>query len=486
MKPGRILLFIAAVLCLVATIGWAFPEKGVDVGPVHMGFLSPKRFLESQRAQREEMRIDSMFNAERTDITDSIAYYRYVLDSSNLRFWLPDVHYFDHLWANVSTASAEGRIVRILHYGDSQIEMDHITSRLRSYMQCTFGGGGPGMMPFRTITPSLTVRHDCHGELLHLASFGDSTVVRSRGNYGLMMQSFRLEGGEAVVSYKASRSNSVDDRVKAFRRITFIGDARGPVSTTLTDRSSKKTYDTQRLQAGIGKAEWTLDTASTAVRLQVDGAADLYCVLLDSSAGVAVDNIPMRGCSGQQFTMVGAEKLKEAYSQMPVGLIIMQFGGNSVPYFHNSKDISEYCRSIGRQIDHVHRCCPDALILFVGPSDMCRRYRGEMQTYPVIPELVDSLAATALRHGVAYWSIYHAMGGDGSMPKWVRQGLAGNDHIHFTQRGADMMGDMMGEAFDASYRIYQLEQRHKAVSARYKAAKEEHGKSYPAKKRRRK
>ena len=470
MKPEKTLLVLTSVLALVALIGLLVPDEGIEVGGVNISLPSPNRFFSDQNERRRMSAEDSTFYAERTNISDSLTYYRNVVDSSNLRFWLPDPHYFDPLWANLSTASSEGRTVRILHYGDSQIEMDHITSRVRSYMQNTFGGGGPGMMPFRSITPSLTVRHDTHGDLLHLASFGDSTVVRSRGNYGIMMQCFRLEGGEAIVSYRASRSNSVDDRVKSFRKVTLIGFAHSPVNSSLTDRSNKHSYDSHKMPQGVGKAEWMLDTASTSVRLSVNGAVDLYCVMLDSIAGVAVDNIPMRGCSGQQFTMVNKEKLSYAYSQMPVGLIIMQFGGNSVPYFHKTSDVSEYCQSIGRQIDYVHECCPDALILFVGPSDMISR-NGKRHTYEIIPELVDSLAATATRHGAAYWSIYHAMGGENSMLQWQKQGLAGSDFIHFTQRGADLMGDLMGEAFDASYQVYKLEKRNQSVLERHKSAK---------------
>lgn len=486
MKKGKIQLFLCSVLGLVAVFGVVIPNPGNDESTPLLTFPTPKRFLEDQCARREEQRIDSTFVAERAIVTDSIEYYRFVIDSSEIRFWLPNANYFDTLWANLATASADGRIVRILHYGDSQIEMDHITSRLRSYMQRTFGGGGPGMMPFKTITPSLTVRHDSYGDLKHLASFGDSTVIRSRGNYGIMMQCFRLDGGEAIVNYRASRSNSVDDRVKSFRRVTLISDARSPLSTSLTDRDNKRTYDTRRITNGVGRAEWELDTASTSVRLLANGAADLYCVLLDSSAGVAVDNIPMRGCSGQQFTMVNVDKLTASYDQMSVGLVIMQFGGNSVPYFHTTKSISDYCQSMGKQIDYVKSCCPGALILFVGPSDMSRRRGGDLQSYPIIPELVDSLASTAMRHGAAYWSIYHAMGGNGSMPQWTSKGLAGKDYIHFTQKGADLMGDKMSEAFNASYRLYQLEERSRTMEAQHDAAKADFKKAKIVKKRRHK
>ena len=458
MKSSRILLFIACIIAALASLGAVFPDEGVEVANHHVGFTS----LHALAANHEEHTIE-VTPAEPPEmgmLRDSVSYYRTLVSDGDLRFWQPNEHYFDAFWHNVERARREGRIVRILHYGDSQIEMDHISSRLRSHLQQRFGGGGPGMVPFRTITPSMTIRQGTFGELTHLASFGDSTVHRSRGDYGPMMQSFRLGGGNAGTTLRASQSTSVDERAKRFSRITLIYNNRGRhIGANLADRQHKATYPQQTPAGGIGSLTWQLDSATNNVKLGVNGNADLYCVLLDDGSGVAVDNIPMRGCSGQQFTLVPTDKLTAAYAQMDVGLIILQFGGNSVPYLKTPAQISKYCQSIGRQIDHIRQCCPNAKVLFIGPSDMSTRLRGQLQTYPVIPELIDSLAATAVSHGIAFWSIYHAMGGHNSMPEWTRQGLAGQDYIHFSQRGADLMGDRLSQALDNSYTLYRLNRR---------------------------
>ncbi len=458
MKPPRILLFIACVIAALAAVGELMPDDGVEVAGRHLGFAS-LHTLVAQREAATPVETTPAEPPEMLQLRDSVDYYRSLVARGDLRFWLPDAHYLDAFWRAAERARRDGRTLRILHYGDSQIEMDHITSRLRANMQRRFGGGGPGMVPFHTITPSLTVSQSNTGEVVHLSSFGDSTVVRSSGNYGPMMQCFRLGGG-AGTTLRASRSASVDDRTKRFSRITFVFNNRGNrVDATLSDRQHKADYPQGTADGGVGSFVWQLDSATNAVRLNVHGTADLYCVLLDDGAGLAVDNIPMRGCSGQQFTLIPHEKLSAAYDQMDVGLIILQFGGNSVPYLKTSKQISTYCQSLGRQLDHLHLCCPEAKLLFIGPSDMSTRLRGQLQTYPVIPELIDSLAATAVRHGAAFWSIYHAMGGHNSMPEWTRQGLAGQDYIHFSQRGADLMGDRLSEALNNSYTLFRMERR---------------------------
>ncbi len=42
------------------------------------------------------------------------------------------------------------KVVRILHYGDSQIEADRISGYLRYKLQQQFGGSGPGLIPAKT------------------------------------------------------------------------------------------------------------------------------------------------------------------------------------------------------------------------------------------------------------------------------------------------------------------------------------------------
>ena len=150
------------------------------------------------------------------------------------------------------------------------------------------------------------------------------------------------------------------------------------------------------------------------------------------------------------------QQLADAYSLMDVGLIIMQFGGNSVPYLQGEKSIKTYCDGMGVQIVRMPQGCPKAKILFIGPSDMSTSENGELRSYTCLPQLVATLQATANAHGAAYWSIYHAMGGLNSMTAWVSQGLGGPDYVHFSQRGVDIMGDRLSKAFDNMYTIYKL------------------------------
>lgn len=461
MKSHKILLFFALVIGLLALLCVVFPKDGVTLFGKELHFAKLNKVL----APEEAVNLDSIMAAqelvmkELDGLKDSVAFYKAQLDSSDIRFWYPknDDSFFDAFFA--SCENNDSRTIRVLHYGDSQIEMDRLSSRIRVWMQRQFGGGGPGLQPIRTIIANYSVNESAQGALTLQTCFGAdslSKISRANGNYGPMVQCFHLNGN-STTTFTIPNNQYCDERVKGYATIGLVFNNRpGPLSATLS--AQKGAYrETQSCgEAGVHTFWWTLDTVCTSVRLELSGNADIYGVALDNGKGVAVDNIPMRGCSGQQFCMINRDQLADSYSLLDVGMIILQFGGNSVPYLNSNKGIETYAANIGRQIDRLHECCPKSKILFVGPSDMSTTINGEMQSYPYLEKVISGLRDTALAHGAAFWSIYHAMGGRNSMLAWNAKGWAGSDYIHFSQKGSVVMGDRMAEAFDRIYTYYKM------------------------------
>lgn len=466
MKAYKIMLFVAITIAMLAAICLFFPQEGVQVAGVGVRFptllriLNPQKQLDIEAYLARQDSLEAVLQSRK----DSLEHFRKEVAESDIRFWLPndDETFFDALFAEMEGACTSGRTIRVMHYGDSQIEMDRMTNRLRSYMQGQFGGGGAGFVPFATIISSLGISISGTGSLVHQSPFGDSTVVRAGGNYGPMVQDFRV-AGSAQCRLHGATSRLCDERLQHFSRLTLIFNNRpGPLSASCSAGAFSEQQECE--EEGVHAFAWKLDSVVAGATISVTGTADLYGVMVDAGPGVAVDNIPMRGCSGHQFTQINADQLAAAYSFMDVGLIILQFGGNSVPYLKGEQSIASYCKQIGIQIDRLHSCCPKAKILFVGPSDMSTSENGELVSYACLPKVVEMLRQTANAHGAAFWSIYHAMGGHNTMAAWVNEGLAGSDYIHFTQRGADIMGDRLAKAFDNMYQLYKMR---KGVSSEY-------------------
>ncbi|MBR5905744.1 MAG: hypothetical protein IKZ51_04725 [Bacteroidales bacterium] len=456
MSGRRILLFILSVYAILAVICLLFPADGVAIAGTTLNFPTISEVRESLAPAKAEpgpspeelleQRMQAIRQAEQQKFE---TYFK----ENPARLYFPgdDASLFDPFFASLD--NARSKQMRILHYGDSQIEEDRITGTLRKGLQERFGGGGPGILPFGNPYYTLNFSQTSTAKLHKTMIFSDG-ARRSDSRYGVMGQCARMD---TSVFTTVSHSKSNTGPARSFRRLTLLaGNISGSVNLKCEGRSFK--LDPVKNASGVGRIVVDLPDSSTRVRFSTWGSADVYGFQLDDTLGVCVDNIPMRSCSGTIFTRMNAAQLKEYAENDNVRLIILQFGGNSMPYCKTGKSISEYKETIEKQIRHLHTVAPDASIIFIGPSDMSTNIRGKMQTYPHLPMMVDSLKAAANNAGAAYWDMYGAMGGDGSMVEWVkaRPQLAGSDYVHFTPLGAEAVGKMLFETIMLYYDWYRL------------------------------
>lgn len=463
MKPHKTLLFIICVIAALGIVCFLFPKGGINIGGIKLRMPSVSSVLAG--GARQDVDIDELDNHRRTEaermlyakLKDKMSYYADYFADSTLGFALPggDVHFFDDFFARAENAAAEGKVVRILHYGDSQIEMDRMSDVLRAYMQETFGGMGAGLIPFSQTIPCTSVSQNASGDFTRYASYGDSTVARNRGRYGPMAKCSRVNS-TASVSISATKSDARDEHLKSFSKITVLFDnLSGNLALSLT--ANGKTDQQLSTRMGVGSVSWQLDTAVTAARVTVSGVADVYGIMVDGSYGVSVDNISMRGASGHQIQMIDSALLAQSFAEMNVGLILFQFGGNSVPYLRGQASQEHYANEMARQLRILHHTCPNAKILFIGPADMCRNSEeGGLQSCPQLPGVVRALKTMADENGAAFWSMFDVMGGNGSMNTWVKNGLGGADYLHFSEKGARKMGGYLVDAFRTMYDFYKL------------------------------
>ena len=416
-----------------------FPEDGLTLT---LKFPSLKEVMGEEEVEEPEVSVEEILamNEKTAEIAaekDSLVKF---FNTSPTRFYLPndDLKFFDSLFKELE--NADKKRVRILHYGDSQLEEDRMTFIIRDTLQSMFGGDGQGMMPARTHN-TFSMAGGASGSITRYMIFAPDK--RSGGNkYGPFGDFVRLYGSVRL-NYRQSKREDVKRRL--FNEVTVVaGNTSGKgLAVTLGD-------STVRFNAGesLVRAVFSVPDSSDKVSLSISGNGDLYGVLMDNKTGVAVDNIPMRGCSGTIFTAMNADQLRSYYEQENVRLIFLQYGGNSVPVISNTKHVSNYCNTIRKQINYIQGLAPNAKIVFIGPSDMYSRTR------PMIPHLVDSLKSTANSCGAAYWDIYGAMGGKYSMSKWVSKGLAASDYIHFSSKGSKLMASNIADSFKLYYEYY--------------------------------
>ena len=468
MKTSRTLLFILAVFLLLGVSWFFFPAEGVAIGNRNLRFPS---YAQDKLGPEEVVDVDAVLeNVNKSfemsvseTILDSLIFYRDYLTVNPNRIHLPnnDYTYFDSLFYLMEHAQADHKVYRVVHYGDSQIEMDRITSVLRQRLQEMFGGSGPGMISAVKRIYSISINQSYSGNLVRYALVSDSTSHKaSHGRYGMMTQ-FCQTNGQTTVSFSKTSNSQAYDKAKEISRVSvlFGNNSEG-------FRISLKAGDYQETESCPAKSSatmltWELPTSVERGSISFQGSAEIYGIMLDGGYGVAVDNNALRGCSGTIFTRINKPLMKESFELTDTRLIILQFGGNRMPIINSSKQISSYMRELDKQIKYFQEVAPQATLLFIGPADMGKSYNGKMGSYKYMSEVNDSIMAMALNNNVAYWDMFHVMGGEGSMAQYVKHKppLGSPDHIHFTFLGAQEMGNDLSKSLIIYHDFYQLRQR---------------------------
>lgn len=391
LKPWHIVLFIWI------TLGILFSLDKLD-NLVHLGTLD--------------------HHLESTESLDTLDAFVFITSAEPVP--APHEAPFDRFFFALKTASTDP--VRVVHFGDSQIEQDRISMTLRRHWQSAYGGVGLGLVPVMQTIPTYTL---------------DQTLVMS-GKPVLF-----TGGPQRYFAYgPRSLRREDDNRYGVMGQVTVMNDSlvKGSEELALTFKAHSQRdnqYTRVRLIADSTIQMVSEDVHSVVLR----GRGDVYGLSLESESGVYVDNIPMRGSAGTLFTSVNKELLSDYFEQTNTRLIILQYGGNALPNITNHSQVTDAVNALGRQVRYLQSCAEGADFLFIGPSDMLINDRGEMRSNPLVPYMDMQLERMAAREGIAYFSTYQAMGGENAMLRWQEQGLAGDDGIHFTKKGADRIAE---------------------------------------------
>lgn len=355
-------------------------------------------------------------------------------------------------WLIDSLSNDSGQ-VRIMYYGDSQLEGDRITNRLRERIREIIPGSGPGLLsptPLVNYTRSVHIKNSGNWHKLDYLSYAEGDI--NHRQLGPMMTVSRFEsaddeGKEAGAWFSAEPSRFADSLSSVYENIRiFYGKPDKKLVIEIIDDKGIVARDT--LMPGSGEAEYIKELNSAAyVKVIFRGSTspDIYGFSLESSKGAIVDNLPNRGSAGLEFTMVQPDNLKALYDKLDPDLIVLHYGLNVV--LNISNDYDYYEDGLYRQLVRLKFVCPETPVLVIGITDMAHRDEGRIVSYKNIPLIRDAQKNAAERAGVLFWDSYEAMGGSGSIVKWSNKipALAAKDFTHLTYSGGAALADLLME-----------------------------------------
>lgn len=476
MKPPGILLFLIVVFALLTAVAFFFPNNGVTIArDITLRFFTRDDLLSGEKVTYANIdRLIEQQEIMNDSILTAIAEGKFVrkANADSLKNSITQIEYpsmdstvLYSFFKTLRNLPASGQLIRIMHYGDSQIEDDRITSYLRNRLQSKFGGSGPGLVPASQLYPyafsmkqessenwqrnvgfarrDTNVGHNRYGPLASFCSFTPYSVLKP-------------DTTEAWVRFGTSPYAYNNTKVFNQCRI-FYGHNKAPFLSELYIDQQLTDADIFPSSTSLGVIKYSFDSPGKEVMLKFKGQAspEIYGIALDGNKGIAVDNIPLRGCSGLFFTLFDEELMSAIYRQLNVKLFILQFGGNFVP--SGLSNFTGYENWFYSQLLRVKKLCPGAGIIVIGVADMSVKDKNNYITNPNVEKVRDALKSASFKAGVAFWDMYKAMGGRNSMPSWVfaEPPLASDDFVHFNPRGAKTMGQMFYNAFMLEYHKFE-------------------------------
>ncbi|MCC8146035.1 MAG: GDSL-type esterase/lipase family protein, partial [Bacteroidales bacterium] len=473
MKAYKTLIFIISVLTMLGLISAFFPKEGLALGDKQLFFPTIEDMVNKEaghsttaslrvKEMEESLRIqnfrDSVARADAMAYADSLSFYLDFFKNHPSRISLPgnNPDYLNSLFEALEQCKERG-VIHILHYGDSQIEGDRITAPIRQKLQERFGGGGPGLLPAIQPIPTVSVGQTASGNLVRYTIAGSHQNKLSHRRYGALGQ-VGVMSGESTVSVNTRNWKDTYENVKQFDYVRlFVGQATPNFRADLiTSDKQVISGKLEKLNSSLDVYTWKLDQPSKRFTMKMYGAGEVYGISADGSGGIAMSNIPFRGSSGTFYTAMDSTLLATMYKELNTRLILLEFGGNTVPYSKTEKSINTYKNTMSKQIAYLRRMCPQAKIIMIGPADMSTKIQGKLQSYPHLEDFIQGLKEAALENGAAFWNMYEVMGGKNSMIDWVKNSpsLAAPDYIHFNNRGAERIGELFFESLMIYYDYY--------------------------------
>lgn len=353
-------------------------------------------------------------------------------------------------------ANEPGQIARALHWGDSTIAADGLTRTVRKRLQSRFGDGGPGFLPVAvdprwSARPGVT-RTKTGDWKTRNVTFGGA----QKPYYGL--------SGFVSTAYGAASSTLGGLRVpgsesrQPLHRFDVFYQVQPQGGTLYAKAAGREGVALSSVAEAVGDAFYELLVPEGAETLSLhaggDGPVTLYGVALETAGpGVTWETLGVAGASTYSLQRNQAKgHLGRQISRRDPDLIVYQMGGNELGYPSvKSGDGKVYKESYKALIQRLRAAAPNASCLLITPLDQGERYRNSIQSKPALNNMINVQRAAASELGCAFWDARAAMGGNGSMGRWLNKKLAWADLFHLTEQGLSIIGNTLSDAMLLAY-----------------------------------
>ncbi len=377
--------------------------------------------------------------------------YSFINYNQNKILFPADSSNYDSLFSKLSNLIIKGTgQLNIVHIGDSHIQADYFSGRLREYFQTFFQGtkGSRGFIfPFKLI-------HSNNAFNLFTSSTGNWTGCRNiEKNKSCTLG---LSGASATTTDSISsfyiRLRSLDYVKYDFNKVKIFQDFKQNSFQIETEnyKLKQEVVDSD----SIGYTLFMLNEYADSIKFDIvktdsnQKSFTLYGVSLENDdPGITYHSIGVNGADVDAF--LNCSLLSNQLSELKPDWVIISLGTNDC--YSAKWNKLQFENNLISIIKLIRISKPNIPILFTMPADNYRRRRYHNPDVAIASEIIYKVA---MENKCATWNLYNVMGGYGSMGSWLKAGMAAHDKLHFDKKGYDLQGDLLFSAFIKAFDNY--------------------------------
>lgn len=336
------------------------------------------------------------------------------------------------------------RNVNIIQVGDSHIQADYFSHRLRvnfATMQPGLGGSRGCLFPCALANTYFNKNY--------LFEWGGSwnagTNLRGTGSIELGVSGMAAwtSSPESWLKLTLNRGDVVKWQ---FNKLRVFGHCvGGDVNVYAEDGSSRATG---KKTAYGWEIELSRDMESVTVHFSMPaGGTFVFSGMTPLSGKPSINYFSLGVGGASTFSWNHCSRFERELPGLEPDLAIISLGTNDGavgPASFNAESFKKYYRWI---TDRIRNVAPDCAIILVPANDIYLRGVANSANNMVQKAIYD----LAEDIGASVWDVYDIQGGLGNAVPWRDAGLAMSDLVHFTQTGYEFLADMMYNAMMKDY-----------------------------------
>jgi lysophospholipase L1-like esterase len=349
--------------------------------------------------------------------------------------------------------TANNQRINILQIGDSHIQADFLSAKVRTNFQNDFGNAGRGVVvPLKVAGSNEPFNYNITSNVIcdkkRCVFVNDPMPI---GIGGTTIQSFASNISFHIRTFDYPPLNYSFKKISLF----YQNDSSAfsfSVEDTLGNLLGIISNDSATAFANVSSAVLTTSTNDVVLKAHknnsVQNNATIFGLNLENdSTGVLYHAVGVNGAEVFQYSR--AKYFCEQTQALHPDLIIISLGTNEAQRKPFDKELTR--TRIDSLVQQLKSFNPNTPIILTTPPDS---YFKRKYYNPAVATMHSIIVEYAKKNRIAVWDLFSATGGYKSCYQWKKYRLMRKDGVHFTREGYELQGNLLYEAIIKSYNNY--------------------------------